>query len=262
MVTVSSQLIYKHIETSPILKQAFRLLEEDVEVVELLKLSNIMAVTRLKYNDHGIVHAKIVAGTALELIDILNQSNIELTTLRDGTAKNIDEVKLIVLLSAYFHDIGNSVHRTGHELMGALIAKDILNRILPRLNFVDRRLIAIRQEVMHTIYATEYNVKCLTTECGVVKLSDGLDMAEGRARVPYKLGKIDMHAVSALTIRKVEIEKGNDKSVKIVVHMDEYAGLFQLEEVLLPKIKTSGLDKYVEIYIVTPVRISRFYPRE
>ncbi|MEM4502069.1 MAG: HD domain-containing protein [Ignisphaera sp.] len=262
MVIVSSQLIYKHVEASSLLRSAFRILEEDDEVLELLKMSNIMAVTRLRYNDHGIVHARIVGGVALELVDILIRNNIELTTIRDGTTKNVDEAKLVVLFAAYFHDIGNAVHRANHEFLGALLAKDILNRLLPKLGFVDRRLIAIRQEIMHAIYATEYNVQCLTTECGVVKIGDGLDMAEGRARVPYKLGKLDMHAVSAITIKRVEVEQGTEKPVKIVIHMDEYAGLFQLEEVLLPKVKTSGLDKYVEIYIAIPTRFTKIYPRE
>uniref|UniRef100_A0A7C2Z9E1 HD domain-containing protein n=1 Tax=Ignisphaera aggregans TaxID=334771 RepID=A0A7C2Z9E1_9CREN len=236
------------------------MLEEDDEVSELLKMSNIMAVTRLRYNDHGITHARIVAGAALELLDILMKNNVMPTTLRDGTAKNTEEAKLVALLASYFHDIGNAVHRDRHEFIGALMAKDILDRLLPMLGFTDRRLIALRQEVMHTIYATEYNVRCLTVECGAVKVADGLDMAEGRARIPYRLGKLDMHALSAISIKAVEIEVGKERPIVIVVHMDEYAGVFQLEEVLVPKIKTSGIDNYVEVYIKSPSRHARFYP--
>lgn len=243
------------------LRSAFRILEEDDEVMEMLKISNIMAVSRLRYNDHGVTHAKIVAGTALELLDILMNSKITPTTLRDGTAKSIDEAKLVVLFASYFHDIGNAVHRANHEFIGALLAKDILNRLLPKIGITDRKLIALRQEIMHTIYATEYNVKCLTIECGVVKVGDGLDMAEGRARVPYKLGKLDMHALSAISIKKVEVEAGDSgRPIKIVVYMDEYAGVFQLEEVLIPKIRTSGIGNYIVVYIHTPKRFEKFYP--
>jgi metal-dependent HD superfamily phosphatase/phosphodiesterase len=244
-----------------LLRSAFRILEEDDEVMEMLKISNIMAVSRLRYNDHGVTHAKIVAGTALELLDILMNSKITPTTLRDGTAKSIDEAKLVVLFASYFHDIGNAVHRANHEFIGALLAKDILNRLLPKIGITDRKLIALRQEIMHTIYATEYNVKCLTIECGVVKVGDGLDMAEGRARVPYKLGKLDMHALSAISIKKVEVEAGDSgRPIKIVVYMDEYAGVFQLEEVLIPKIRTSGIGNYIVVYIHTPKRFEKFYP--
>jgi metal-dependent HD superfamily phosphatase/phosphodiesterase len=244
-----------------LLRSAFRILEDDDEVMEMLKISNIMAVSRLRYNDHGVTHAKIVAGTALELLDILMNSKITPTTLRDGTAKSIDEAKLVVLFASYFHDIGNAVHRANHEFIGALLAKDILNRLLPKIGITDRKLIALRQEIMHTIYATEYNVKCLTIECGVVKVGDGLDMAEGRARVPYKLGKLDMHALSAISIKKVEVEAGDSgRPIKIVVYMDEYAGVFQLEEVLIPKIRTSGIGNYIVVYIHTPKRFEKFYP--
>jgi metal-dependent HD superfamily phosphatase/phosphodiesterase len=33
-------------------------------------MSNVMAVERLKYNDHGPVHAKISSGAALEIFDL------------------------------------------------------------------------------------------------------------------------------------------------------------------------------------------------
>lgn len=260
MVIVSPQLIYRHIESSSLLKLAFSIVEEDEEVSELLRMSNIMAVTRLKYNDHGIVHSRIVAGASLELFDILLSNDIIPTTLRDGTTKNVDEAKLVTLLAAYLHDVGNAVHRINHEFIGALIAKDILDRILPRLGFTGRKCYALRQEIMHIIYATEYNIECLTTECGIVKISDGLDMAEGRARIPYRLGKLDIHALSALSIKKVEIDAGKERPIKIVVHMDEHAGVFQLEEVLMPKIKTSGLKEYIEIFINTPTRYTKFFP--
>jgi len=176
MVTVSPHLLYRHISTSHLLQRAYKIVEEDDEIGELLKMSNIMAVTRLKYNDHGVVHARIVAGAALELLDLLLRARMEPTSLRDGTARNLDEVKLIVFLAAYLHDIGNAIHRVYHEYIGALLAKDILNRILPDiLGFTGKRMIAIRQEILHIIFATEYHTECLTMECSAVKIADGLD---------------------------------------------------------------------------------------
>ena len=261
MVVVSPNLINHHISSSELLRKAFYLIEEDVEISTLLKMSNVMAVTRLRYNDHGVTHARIVAGAALEIIDILSRYGVTFTTMRDGTAKNIDEVKLIVMLSAYLHDIGNAVHRHQHEFIGSLLAKDILDRILPRLGFDMRRAIELRQEIMHIIYSTEYNVQCLTIECGVTKIADGLDMAEGRARIPYKLGKVDMHSVSALSIKQVEILSGDQKPIKVVVHMNDLAGLFQLEAVLLPKIKTSMIEDLIEVYAYMDNKYLKFYPK-
>jgi len=260
MAVVSPNLIQRHL-SSPMLSKAFKLLEEDDEVGELLKMSNVMAVTRLRYNDHGIVHARIVAGTALELLDMLIREGVHSTMIRDGTAKTLEEVKVAVLFAAYLHDIGNAIHRVLHEYTGAILAKDILDRLLPQvLELPRRRLVAIRQEIMHMIFATEYNTKCLSMECGTVKIADGLDMSEGRARIPYKLGKMDMHAVSALSIRKVELDKG-DRPVRISVYMDDMAGLFQVEQVLTPKILTSTIEDFIEVYVHTPQRIVKYYPK-
>jgi len=262
MVVISPYLLQKHLSNSYLLQKVSKVLEDDDEVNELLKMSNVMAVTRLKYNDHGIVHARIVAGASLELMDLLLRRGVEPTTLRDGITRSVDEVKLIVLLAAYLHDIGNSVHRVNHEYVGALLAKDILDRVLRNVLEVPvRRFYSIRQEVLHAIYATEYHVECLTVECSVVKIGDGLDMSEGRARIPYKLGKMDMHSVSALSIKKVEVEEGS-KPIKVMVYMDDMAGLFQLEQVLMPKLMTSTIRDQIEVHVVTPVKSVTYYPRE
>lgn len=261
MVIVGPELLEKNVSGSQILSKAVRILENDEEIQELLRMSNVMAVSRLRYNDHGRIHAIIVSGAALEIADILFRSGVVPTGMRDKTIQSVEEAKLAILLGAYLHDIGNSIHRSQHELLGALLAKDILSRILPEiLGKKDRSLISLRQEIMHIIYATEYNTRCLTVEAGIVKIADGTDMSQGRARVPYKLGKIDMHAMSALSITSVEISEGGERPLRITVNMNDYAGLFQVEQVLLPKILTSSLENSVEVVIRVGDKASLYYP--
>ncbi len=261
MVLVSPQLYVKHVSSPGIVQKISKLLEDDDEVDELLKMSNVMAVTRLKYNDHGVVHARIVAGTSLELLDLLLRRNVEMTTMRDNITKSLEEVKAIVFLSAYLHDVGNAIHRDNHEFLGALIAKDIVDRVLRKsLDIYDKRLVSIRQEILHSIYASSYEAECLTVECSITKLADGLDMSEGRARIPYKLGKIDMHALSALSIKRVDIDSG-EKPIKVSVYMDDTAGLFQLERVLIPKIMKSLIKDSVEVFVSTQNKTFKYYPR-
>lgn len=249
MVIVSPHLVNKYLDRYSLLRRAWNMLEDDIEVQQLLRMSNVMAVTRLRYNDHGPVHARIVAGSALEIFDLLVKGGVQPTTIRDNIVTSIEESMLIVLLAAYLHDIGNSIHRDEHELHGYVLAKDILNRILPELIDSRHRMYSIRQEILHVIYSTDYNVRCLTVEAGVVKIADGTDMAEGRARVPYRLGKIDMHSVSALSVKRVDIEKGEARPVRINVYMTDKAGLFQVLEVLMPKIYTSNIGKFFEIAV-------------
>ena len=249
MVVVSQDLLIKHLASSSSLSRAYRLVEEDREIQELLKMSNIMAVTRLLYNDHGVTHARIVAGSALEILDILLRSGVKPTTLLNRTTKSLEEVRLVVFLSSYLHDIGNSVHRHQHELHSYILARPILDRILPLLLEDSSRHYAVRQEILHAIYSHQNEVETLTIEAGVVKVADGTDMAEGRARVPYRLGKADMHAVSALSIKKVELENGEERPLRITVSLTDMAGLFQIEEVLLKKVQTSSIRDLVEIAV-------------
>ena len=67
MVVVSKRVIHRHLD-SRLLSDAFRFLEHDIETQSYLRMSNIMAVKRLGYNDHGPVHAKIIAGSALDIL--------------------------------------------------------------------------------------------------------------------------------------------------------------------------------------------------
>jgi len=248
---VSPSLISEHLQRNPLLKKAMDIIWSDQEFTALLEMSNVMAVKRLRYNDHGPVHARIVSGSSLEIFRRLVSRGVSPTTVADGTASSVEEAELIVMLAALLHDIGNSVHRMNHELIGALISKDIIDRVLSSL-FPDdqKKRIKMRQEVMHGIYSTSFEVPSLTVEAGSVKVADGTDMSEGRARIPYRMGKNDIHAISALSIEKVTIGSTDEVPVVITVFMKERAGVFQIEQVLIPKIRNSGLSKWIKVRAV------------
>jgi metal-dependent HD superfamily phosphatase/phosphodiesterase len=247
-VEVSPRLLDEHLKKSQILRKAFDLVWRDAEYSTMIEMSNVMAVKRLKYNDHGPVHAKIVAGSSLEIFDRIIERGIIPTTISDGTTSSVEEAELVVLFASLLHDIGNSVHRLNHEAIGAVLSKDILDRALASLFPNEtRKRVMIRQEVMHAIYATSFDVPALTIEAGCVKVADGTDMSEGRARMPYRMGKSDIHAISALSIEKVTISSSQEAPVVIGVYMKERAGVFQIEQVLGPKIKSSGLGELIKV---------------
>ena len=239
----------EHVRRSKTLQRLWRLLTGDEEVEALLRMANINAVTRLLYNDHGPMHARIVAGSALEIASILFDSGLLPSSVEHGTASDVEQARAIILAAAYLHDIGNSLHRDNHEFAGSLMAVQILDRIFPEV-FPDeprRRLKMMEMEVAHAIYATHMGVQALTLEASIVKVADATDMAEGRARYPYKRGKSDIHAISALSIKKVELGKGRERPLRITVYMSDRAGYFQIERVLLPKVETSLLRGHLEI---------------
>jgi len=245
LVLVSTELIYKNLD-NPKLIEAFKILEEDTLTQTYLYMANVMAVGRLKYNDHGHIHSRITAGSALEIFRILSKRMIP-TTVRDKVC-DLESAELIVLCGAYLHDIGNAIHRVGHHIHGYNLAEPILDKILQKL-YPDNQQLALRlkMEILHCIFSHDESIQCLTMEAGSVKVADGTDMAEGRARIPYRTGKVDIHSLSALSIENVEIREGDNVPVQILVHMNNPAGVFQIEEVLENKIASSGLDRWIEV---------------
>jgi len=248
MNTVSRRLIHRNLE-EPAVLETFRLLENDGEVQSYLRMANVMAVKRLIYNDHGPVHARIVSGSAMEIFRLMSEA-VEPSCVANGVG-DYENAKIIVLCGAYLHDIGNAIHRDRHEQNGLVLAAPILERVLSRVYPYDAELVyRLKSEALHTIYASDNKVPCLSVEAGVVTVADGTDLAEGRSREPYKGGKNDIHSVSALAIKRVNIGKGEQKPVKILVEMANPAGIFQIQEVLGKKLESSGLKDLVEVSAV------------
>jgi len=245
MVVVSSNLVYSHLK-EPKVEKMFRLLENDVEVQSCLRMANVMAVVRLMYNDHGPVHSRIASGSALEIFDLLTKK-VTPTTVENNVC-SLEDAKVIVLCGAYLHDVGNIIHRIDHHIHGCIIANSILDRLLKEVYLEDPALsVRLKSEILHSIFSHDEEVECLSVEAGAAKVADGTDMAGGRARIPYRTGKVDIHSLSALSITKVEIERGDKKPVQILVSMDNPAGVFQIEQVLERKIRTSGIQDLVEV---------------
>jgi len=115
VVTVSPALVERHVDRSALLRRAWQVLRRDAEVEEYLRMANVNAVERLLYNDHGPVHAQIVAGSALEIYEILRRHGLRPSSIVHRVVENEDQARLIILLAAYLHDIGNAVHRANHE---------------------------------------------------------------------------------------------------------------------------------------------------
>ena len=245
MVIVSPNLVERYLGIKE-LKDSFSFLEGDQEVQGYLSMANVMAVKRLLYNDHGPTHSRIVNGSALQLLELL-ADKVESTIVRDGLG-GFEDSMLTVLLGAYLHYVGNAIHRERHNIHGCIVADPIINKFLKRIyGEASLKVLRIKQEVLHCIFSHDEDVQCLSLEAGVVKVADGTDMAEGRARIPYKAGKVDIHSLSALSIKRVDIEKGSTKPVRILVNMNNPAGVFQIEQVLNRKVGTSGLIDMVEV---------------
>jgi metal-dependent HD superfamily phosphatase/phosphodiesterase len=237
--------VMKRLEGFPIALRTFKALIKDDEALSLLELGNTVSIKRMGYNDHGRIHTKIATDSALKLYNLLDTKP---SLVRDGLGSEDDSVTAIVFAS-FLHDIGMTLNRDNHEIFGVMLAKPIMDRILgdhPNRH----RIIATACEAILCHMA---NYRPTSVEAGIVSIADGTDMTAGRARIPhfyFEPGGGKIHSYSALSIMHVEVKKGSKKPVAIEVVMSNPAGVFQVEEVLLPKLENSGLSKKVEVIAV------------
>jgi len=197
------------------------------------------------YTDHGPTHVKIVANSALKLLRILVEKKVVPSIVKHYGMNN-DDAEVVVVLASIFHDLGMTVIRDGHELYSALLASGFVEKYLQDIYSEEQRTI-IFSEVLHAMVSHEEPRKPLTVEAGVVRIADALDMEKGRARIPFEAGKVDIHSVSALSIEKVNIREGDEKPVAISITMSNSAGIFQIDNLLKPRIENSGLGNYIHV---------------
>ena len=227
-------------------KEMWAFLTTDEDIQGSIKAANRLAVKYLNYTDHGLDHVTIVCRNLLQIIDVVKDTITPAIIQQD--IGDLDDVAVVCLAACYLHDVGHMLHRNHHELSSSLMAKDFLLDKLKKMYPDVGKRFDILSHIQHAILAHDEDIKCLTPEAGFVTIADGLDMCEGRSRKPYDLGKVDIHSISALSISEVEILRGTKKKPLLInVMMISEAGIFQVEEVFLPKLLSSGLADDVEI---------------
>ncbi|MFO8034584.1 MAG: HD domain-containing protein [Candidatus Bipolaricaulota bacterium] len=206
--------------------------------------SNITAINRMRVNDHGPVHVRIITRLALKLLRYLGEAGV-----RPGIADHggsFEDAEVVVFLASALHDIGHAVHRTEHELLSVVLAPPLLDDLLAGV-YEEPLRTAVAIETMHAIYSHRREAEPLTVEAGIIKVADALDMEKGRARIPFRVGEPTIHSVSALAIEKVEVKKGTEKPIHIHVRMSNSAGIFQLDSLFKEKLNRSGLGQYIDV---------------
>jgi len=242
--------VRKELKGNEFCKIALNELENDIEVQTLLEDSNRMAIDRMGYSDHGHTHSLLVSMNGIKLIRALSEK-LEPSIVQEGTG-GLEDAELIVFLGCYLHDIGMVVGRANHDMFTVVLVVPILDRILTKVYPDDRhRQVHVRNHVLHAIYAHDMTAPPITVEAGVVGVADALDMTKGRARIPFEAGSVNIHSASAMAIEKVQIKKGEKKTVRIEVVMSNATGIFQIQELLEKKIRASPqLLENIELYAI------------
>jgi len=217
----------------------------DQELQTLWRCSNVLAIDRLGYNDHGPIHIKIVANRALKLLRMLVEDGVD-PSIKADYDMTVEDGEVVVVLASILHDLGMAVVREEHEVYSAMLALEFLRRCLP-VYYEPEEATIITSEILHAVVSHHMSSRPMTIEAGIVKIADALDMERGRARIPFEAGKVDIHSVSALSIEKVSLEEGEEKPIDIRIEMSNPAGIFQVDELLGAKIKGSGIERYVHV---------------
>jgi len=238
-------------EHLPRVLKMYELLQSDPRALAHWTLANYLTVGKLNYNDHGPIHARVTCAYAMELMTLLAKANVPFDVV-ESEAGDLEDAFLVVLAGILLHDIGNALHRYNHEAMSVNMARPILSDLLAQIyNDVEQRTL-MEDFILSSIECHDINPPPLYMEAAVVAVADGCDMTKGRARMPFDLGKIDIHAVSALSIEDVRIEaceecEDSGASVQILVMMSNSAGIFQVEETLVKKLLVTPLKRYVTV---------------
>jgi len=220
-------------------------IDDDAELLQLWKCANVNAVDRSGISDHGEIHIRIVSNAALRILRLLVKAGVEPSVVKNHGMQT-EDAEVVLVLAACLHDIGISIHRNDHEKYSLFLAYPKA-RILLHGIYEEPELTIITSEVMHAITAHNAKETCLTIESGVLKVADALDMSEGRSRIPFEIGNVNIHSVSAKAVESVDIQPGDERPVKLLITLANSAGIFQVDELLRHKLKNSSIADYVEI---------------
>jgi metal-dependent HD superfamily phosphatase/phosphodiesterase len=235
-----------------LLEKVLNQINSNREIKTLWKIINVNAIDRLGFTDHGPMHFNYVANYGLQIARILKKRGVVMSIVHDF-GLTYDHAEVVIFLGCIMHDLGMSIHRVNHEMFSLFIARDFMKEILGFMPIEERTVVI--SETLHAIISHSHGSagKTSTIEGGIVRIADALDMSKGRSRIPYKMGKIDIHSVSANAIESVEVKagpeinSGRSKPIEIKIVMTTEAGVFQVDDFIEEKLEVSGLNKYIDV---------------
>jgi metal-dependent HD superfamily phosphatase/phosphodiesterase len=135
--------------------------------------------------------------------------------------------------------------------MSVMLAMPVLDRLLEPIYPEPEQRYELRGFILHAIMTHDIDMPPLTIEAAIVAVADACDMTKGRSRYAFDTGTISIHSVGGLSIDRVMIERGRKKPVRISVEVSNSAGIFPVEEYLVPKINAGDVAQYIEATVIT-----------
>jgi metal-dependent HD superfamily phosphatase/phosphodiesterase len=135
--------------------------------------------------------------------------------------------------------------------MSVTLALPLLDRLLTEIYPDAEQRYELRGFILHAIQTHDLDAAPLTVEASIVAIADACDMTKGRSRYAFDLGTISIHSVGGLSIERVVIARGTSKPIRIRVELSNSAGIFPVEEYLVPKVNAGALAPHVEVVVST-----------
>ncbi|HNX00699.1 MAG TPA: phosphohydrolase [Candidatus Cloacimonadota bacterium] len=234
-------------------KQVAEYIFNNEELQLMQEYANVVSIKRLGYNDHGPVHMRKATYNSIKMFDLLHDAGVKFNLEVEGSG-TVEDSLVCVVIGSLLHDLGMTITRESHEMLSIQLAEPYINQIMDKIYKPDelQTKIAVRSTILESIFGHMATRAIHSLEAGLVLIGDGSDMERGRARIPSLLSNTpkvgDIHRYSSSAIIKVLITKGDEKPIRIEVVMSASVGFFQIEEVFFPKIKSSPVKPYIELY--------------
>jgi uncharacterized protein len=246
----SMERLWEILQPYPKATRMIELLLQDPEVRADWDMADYLTVVKMHFNDHGEVHHKIVGTGAASLMQLLREGGVDPDVVKAG-AGDLDDAFLVTVTAAMLHDIGNQVHREGHEGMSVLLSMGILERLLTQVYEEPEQRYELRGFILHALQTHDIHMAPLTMEAAVVAVADACDMTKGRSRYALDMGSISIHTVGGVSIDRVVMERGERRPIRIRVELSNSAGIFPVEEYLVPKVNAGELAGHAEVVVTT-----------
>lgn len=227
------------------LKQLLEAVNEDDRVKAWWHVADVNATRRLGMSDHSWVHIQIVTNIALRLARLLFKRGVVPNMVSDHGFTEKD-AEVVICAAALFHCVGMSIHRTDHETYSLFLTGDRLPGLLKHIYPEPERSV-IMAEVMHAVISHRSKGDPMTIEASILRVADALDMAQGRSRVPFEAGEMNIHSLSAYAIDEVRITPGEERAVRVEILMNNSSGIFQVDEGLGTKLRGTPLEPHIEV---------------
>src|SRR4051812_13489362 len=105
---ISNPAIQVPLEDNRLLEQVLNAVNNHVEIMTLMRITNVNAVKRLGMTDHGPNHFQIVANNALTIQRLMGRGGVPMSIATDF-GLSYQHAEVVVLLTSLLHDVGMSI---------------------------------------------------------------------------------------------------------------------------------------------------------